>query len=313
MPTAYSYISRNKAWSIFLTLGFIIFLGLLGWIIGRLEDNGFNGLVLALLIASLMTIGAYLGGDRLALTVSRAQGPIAKQHNPYYYNLVENLTIAAGLPMPKLYLIDDPTINAFATGRDPKHASVAVTTGALENLANEELEGVLAHELAHIKNYDIRYLILILVMVNAVTLLARWFFYSGSFGGRRSGRNNAAGALALIGLVLLILSPLIAQLVRFAVSRKRELLADASGALLTRYPAGLAKALEKIKRANTQPLRSANEATAHLFLANPFGQRIGSVQRLFMTHPPIEDRIAALKTMAGERSDNDQETIKTST
>lgn len=301
MATAYNYISRNKTWSVLLTIGFIVFLGLLGWIIGTLEDNGISGLILALLIASAMTIGAFLGGDRLALAVSRARGPITKPDNPYYYNLVENLTIAAGLPMPKLYLIDDPTINAFATGRDPKHASVAVTTGALEKLANEELEGVLAHELSHIQNYDVRYMMIVLVLVNTVILLARWFFYSGSFGGRRSERGNAAGVLALVGIILLVLSPLIAQLVRFAISRRRELLADASGALMTRYPDGLAKALEKIKQANTQPLRSANEATAHLFLANPFGQRLSSVQRLFMTHPPIEERIAALRAMSGQR------------
>ncbi|MBI4092856.1 MAG: M48 family metallopeptidase [Candidatus Kerfeldbacteria bacterium] len=296
MPTTYDYISRNKLKSALLLTFFVLFVAGLGWIIGEFTDYGLGGLFLALLIALGMTLGGYYAGDRVALAVAGAKGPISKPDNAYLYNLVENLGMAAGTPMPKLYLITDPSINAFATGRDPKHASIAVTTGAIEKLANEELEGVLAHELSHIRNFDIRYLMLVLMLVNAVTLLARWFFYSGRFGGRRSS-DRGAGVLALIGIVLLILSPLIGQLVHFAVSRRRELLADASGALLTRYPEGLAKALEKIQSLNSRPLATANDATAHMFFTNPFGNSGRKLKRLFMTHPPIEERVRALRQM----------------
>jgi heat shock protein HtpX len=299
MPTTYDYISRNKTMSIALIIGFVLFIALLGWVIGEWTNYGIGGFILAIVIAIGMSVGGYYAGDKIALMVSRAKGPIEKKNNAYLYNMVENLCIASGTPMPKLYIMEDPTINAFATGRDPKHASIAVTTGAMEQLENEELEGVLAHELSHIRNFDVRYMMLILVLVNVVMLLARWMFYSGSFGGRRrDSQNNAGGIFALVGIVLLILSPIIAQLVRFAVSRKRESLADASGALLTRYPEGLARALEKIKSVNRQPLQSANEATQHLFFANPFGSTGRRIATLFSTHPPIDERIQALREMA---------------
>lgn len=298
MATTYDYIGANKRKSIVLMLAFVVFVIFLGWVIGRWTGDAGSMLVLASAVSLAMTLGGYFAGDKIALATSGAKGPITKEQNSYLWNLVENLGIAAGTPMPKLYVIQDPAINAFATGRDPKHASVAVTTGALEKLENEELEGVLAHELSHIRNYDVRYMMLILVLVNAVTLLARWFFWGGHSGRSNNDRNNGGNVFAIIGIVLLILSPIIAQLVQLAVSRRRELLADASGALLTRYPEGLARALEKIGQSNTSPMRQANDATAHLYFSNPFG-RTKKVSGLFMTHPPIEERVAALRHMGG--------------
>jgi len=234
------------------------------------------------------------------LWTNGAQGPIKKEDNPYVYRLVENLSITAGLPMPKIYLINDNAPNAFATGRDPQHASIAITTGIISLLENEELEGVIAHELSHIKNYDIRLMMVVIICVGIVSLLANWFLRFSFFGhNRRSskGGNGIGLALTLIGVALMILSPLVAKLIQLAVSRKREFLADASAVLLTRYPAGLAKALEKIS-AGAQPLQRANSATAHLFIANPFGNAKHSWRNLFSTHPPINERIATLRSIA---------------
>lgn len=299
MPTTYDYVAHNKTFSLLLIVGFTVLVGLLGWVIGEITDYGIGGLFAAVALAIIMAVGGYYGGDRLALAVASARGPITKEQQPYVYRLVENLSITAGLPMPKLYLINDPAINALATGRDPQHASVAVTTGAIEQLANEELEGVLAHELSHVKNYDVRLMMLVLVLVNVVMLLTRWFGYAGRFGGRRGDSRGSGNLLAIIGIVLLILAPIIAQLVRLAVSRRREFLADASGALLTRFPEGLARALEKIDRVNQAPIRGAGEATAHLYFDTPFGRHLSGLSKLFMTHPPINQRISALRAMGG--------------
>jgi len=298
MATTYDFIARNKTKSIVLVVFFVAFVALIGWVIGEVTDYGNGGLVLALVVAFVMTLIGYYSGDKVALMTSGAQGPLSHDQQEYLFHIVENLCIADGMPMPKVYLIPDQAINAFATGRDPKHASVAVTTGALELLDKQELEGVIAHELSHVKNYDIRYMMLVLMLVNVVALMTRWFFYAGRFGGRsRDDRGNAGSVLAIVGIVLLILSPIIATLVQFAVSRKRESLADASGALLTRYPEGLMRALQKIQQYNTRPMARANNATAHMFFANPFGSGKRSFSKLFMTHPPIEERIAALKAM----------------
>ncbi|MEK7211525.1 MAG: M48 family metallopeptidase, partial [Patescibacteria group bacterium] len=197
------------------------------------------------------------------------------------------------------YIIQDPGINAFATGRDPKHASVAITSGAMQSLEKQELEGVLAHELSHIKNYDIRLMMVVLVLVGLISLLANWMFRFRLFGGRRDDRESGqlGALLAIIGIVLMILSPIIAQLIQLAVSRRREYLADASGALLTRYPEGLARALEKISTQN-RPLAHANDATAHLYFSNPFGKTKSTMHRLFSTHPPVEERIKLLRQMS---------------
>ena len=281
--------------------GFIAVVILIGWIFSQLTDLGVSGVFLAAIISIVTALVGYFGGDRLALATAGAKGPIAKNDNPYLYRLVENLTIGAGLPLPKIYVIPEPAINAFATGRNPQHASIAVTAGAIEKLENEELEGVIAHELSHIKNYDILLMTVVIVLVGLIALLSDWFIRIQFWGGGRKNDSRSGGQiqviLLVVGLVLLILSPIIGKIIQLAVSRKREFLADAAGSLLTRYPEGLAKALEKIAAEN-MPLKKANNATAHLYLASPFGRTKHLMSKLFATHPPIEERIAALRKMA---------------
>lgn len=295
----YKQITSNKRKSILLVTIFIVFILLLGWLIGELTGYGYNALIIAIIVSLIMALFSYWGGDKVALFSAGAKGPIEKKDNPYVYRLVENLCITAGLPMPKIYIIPDPAPNAFATGRNPEHASVALTTGIIEKLENEELEGVIAHELSHIKNYDIRLMMLVIILVGIVALLSDWLLRFHFFSGRRNDREagQISAIFILAGIVLAILSPLIAQLIRLAVSRKREFLADADGALLTRYPEGLARALEKIS-AYKEPLRRANDATAHLYISNPFGEKTQKFfHKLFSTHPPIEERVKALRKM----------------
>ena len=258
-------------------------------------DTLYGGVWIAIIFSLFSTAISYFHGDKIALWTSGAK-PITQTDNPYLYRMVENLSITSGTPVPKIYIINDPAINAFATGRKPELASVAVTTGAIEKLANEELEGVLAHELSHVKNYDIRFMTLVAVLVGSISILSHIFLRSRFLFGRRSNdRGGDAGAIfMIIGIVLAILSPLIAELIKLAISRRREYLADASGSLLTRYPEGLASALEKIA-AEKMPMKQAPTATAHLFLANPFQGK--SLSKLFSTHPPIEERIKKLRTM----------------
>lgn len=288
-------ILANKRRSNFLMLFFIIFIIALGWIFGELTGSSYGGLIIALIISILMTLISYYSGDKIALAVSGAR-PIKKEDNPYVYRLVENLCITAGLPAPKIYIINDPAMNAFATGRDPEHSSIALTAGIIKNLENEELEGVIAHELSHIQNFDIRLMMIVIVLLGTITLLSDWLLRS-MFYGRRDDKEGAHYILVIVGLVLAILSPLIAKLIQLAISRKREFLADASGALLTRYPEGLARALEKIS-AEKQPLLRANHATAHLYISNPFAKSKGFINNLFSTHPLIAERVKALRGMA---------------
>lgn len=273
---------------------FIAFILFLGWLFGYLTESGYLGLMAAIIISLVMTLVSYYAGDKVALASSGAQ-EISHDENKYVFHLVENLCITAGLPMPKIYIIQDPNINAFATGRDPQHASIALTQGAIAKLTNEELEGVIAHELSHIKNYDIRLMMVVLVLVGVIALLADWLM-RGLF--HKSDDSKSAGLFIIIGIVLALLSPLIAELIKLAVSRRREYLADADGSLLTRYPQGLANALEKISIENVQPLKKATNATAHLYIANPFGQTKKFLSGLFSTHPPLEDRVAKLRGMA---------------
>ncbi|MBU0613061.1 M48 family metallopeptidase [Patescibacteria group bacterium] len=296
----YKQIDSNKRKSIILIVLFVVIIGLVGWVFGELTEMGYFGLILALIIAVLMSLYGYFSGDKVALWTSGAK-PITKEQNPYVYRMVENLSITAGIAMPKIHIISDPAINAFATGRDPEHASIAVTSGAIEKLENEELEGVLAHEMSHIKNYDIRLMTLVIICVGVIALLSNWFFRISFFGGRKSSRGGGQLQIIImvIGLVLLIFAPIIAQLIKLAVSRKREFLADASGALLTRYPAGLANALEKIEKVNVEPMLRANNSTAHLYISNPFGHKARKgLAKLFSTHPPVEERIKTLREMA---------------
>ena len=290
----YSQITANKRKTWFLIFSFVVVIVLLGWVFGAWAGNGRFGIITAVIIATIMTLVGYYKGDSVALSVSGAK-EIQKQDNPELYRLVENLCIASGLQTPKVFIIQDSSANAFATGRDPQHASVAVTTGLLQIMDKQELEGVLAHELSHIKNYDIRVMTIVVVLVGVIMLLSDWMLRSMFHSDRDS---KTAGILVLIGIVLAILSPLFAELIKLAVSRSREYLADASGALLTRYPEGLARALEKIA-IHDQPMKKANHATAHLFLANPFDPHVTKkFEHLFSTHPPIEERIVKLKKMA---------------
>ncbi len=294
----YKQIDSNKRKTVLLIAIFIIIIAGLGYLFGYLTEFGYWGLVAAIIISVLMSLFSYYKGDKVALWTAGAK-EIQKQDNPYAYRMVENLCITAGLPAPKVYIINDPAPNAFATGRDPKHASVALTTGIIDMLENEELEGVIAHELSHIKNYDIRIMTIVIILVGVIALLANWLLRARLFGfGKRDNRGGGRiGVILMIaGLILAILSPLIAQLIQLAVSRKREFLADADGALLTRYPEGLAGALEKIS-SYKQPLRKANDATAHMYIINPFAGTKKFMAKLFSTHPPVEKRIKALRKM----------------
>lgn len=292
----YTQITENKRKSFLLMLIFIAVIAGLAWIWSQYSGGGSAVVVIGIIFASLMSLFSFYAGDKVALMQSGAK-EIKKEDNPYVWRLVENLSITAGLPMPKVYIINDASMNAFATGRDPEHASVAMTTGIIKALENEELEGVLAHELSHIKNYDIRLMMVVIICIGVITLLSDWLLRSFIWGGRSSNDNNKGnGIIMIIGLVLAILSPLFARLIQLAISRKREFLADASGALLTRYPEGLASALEKISANNLQhPLRRTNKATAHLYFANPLPAV--KVKNLFSTHPPVAERIKALRNM----------------
>ena len=304
----YEQISRNKWKSAGLVAFFVAFIFLLVWFFEYVTGWGKGGLVLALVIAMGSAAIGYYSSDKIVLGISRAR-PAAKEEFPHLYHVVEGLAIAAGLPAPpKCYVIEDTAPNAFAAGRKPETAVICVTTGLLAKLDRVELEGVIAHEMSHIKNYDVRLQTLVVVMAGVVALLSDWmlrsFMWGGAGRGRRRGRSGGGGdagggVLILAGLALAVLSPLIATIIQLAVSRKREFLADASGAMLTRYPAGLASALRKIS-ADAEPLEAANKATAHLYIVNPLKNLKGGgggVNRLFSTHPPIEERIAALEKM----------------
>ena len=290
----YTHKSANiqKTWlliSLFLIL--IIFIG---WVVSLVFENPvilyiFVGFSLA------MNILAYWFSDKIALSIARAK-PVERRELPELYNIVENLSIAAGLPMPQLYIINEPQLNAFATGRNPKNSAVAVTTGALQRLNRTELEGVLAHELSHIGNRDILVSTIAVVLSGVIAMIADIFLRMMFWG--RGNRREGGALILLAAIAAAILAPFAAMLLRLAVSRKREFLADASGALLTRYPEGLASALEKIGN-DSNLMRSASDATAHLYISNPFRgkERASWFVRLFMTHPPIEDRIRVLRGM----------------
>lgn len=292
----YEQISSNKKMTWFLISLFSIVIVLLGWAFGAWMGDSFSGIFLATIVSVVMTLIGFYKGDSVALATSGAK-MIEKSDNPELYRLVENLSIAAGLPTPKIYIMQDSAMNAFATGRDPEHASIAVTTGLLQALDKQELEGVLAHELSHIGNYDIRVMTIVVVLVGVILLLSDWMTRSFFFGrGNRDNDNNSnAGIMLVIGIILAILSPIFAELIKLAISRQREYLADASAGLLTRYPQGLIGALEKIA-SQDQPMSRANHATAHLFLANPFDPHVTKkFEQMFSTHPPIEERIKRLK------------------
>lgn len=295
----YDHIAANKrkTWFLIILVAGII-IGL-SWLYGYIQGvDPISTIIIGTVIASVHALISYFFSDKIALATSGAK-PIKKQDAPELWNMVENLCIASGQPVPAIYIINDESPNAFATGRDPEHASIAFTTGILRLLDKQELEGVTAHELSHIKNYDIRVMTIVVVLVGAIMLLADIMLRTMYFGRRDDDRGNAAAILAVVGFVLAILSPIFAQLLQLAVSRSREYLADASGALLTRYPEGLASALEKISM-GARPMAKANHATAHLFIANPFGgdrNRRATLTSLFSTHPPIAERVRRLRDM----------------
>lgn len=296
---AYTEVSKNKAYSVLLIFIFLIIIIGFGFVASQYYGSPAL-LLLAVVFSSVSALISYFFSDKITLALSEAKEIDLNVHQQLY-QIVENLCITAGLPMPRVYVIDDTAINAFATGRNPKNAVVCVTTGALSRLNQSELEGVLAHELSHIGNYDIRFMTLVVVLVGSITLLADWMLRASIFGGRRRDSENGGNIFLIVGIVLAILSPIVAMLIQLAVSRKREYLADASGALLTRYPEGLASALEKIA-ADSEALEVANKATAHLYIASPFknaseGKEPGWLSSLFNTHPPVKDRIKRLREM----------------
>jgi heat shock protein HtpX len=293
MATIYTHQDSNiaKTW-VLMTLFFCAVIAL-GWFFGyTLREPAI--LPFAVILAVVMNVGSYWFSDKLVVSMAGATPADESQYGELH-NLVENLAITAGLPKPKIYIINDPAPNAFATGRNKEHAVVAVTTGLLALLNRTELEGVIAHELSHIGNRDMLLSTVAVVLVGFVTLLSDFFLRSSRAVGGGDRDNKAGGAFIIVGVVLALLSPLIATLMQLAISRKREFLADASGALLTRYPEGLASALQKIS-AYGAPMRRANNATAHLFIANPFGPKgvRGAIANLFSTHPPVEARVKAL-------------------
>lgn len=292
--TLYTQSDKNTKLTWIYISGFLVFVIGVGYVFAGAMGNSAI-LYGAVIFAILMSFGSYWWSDKIVLAMSGAK-EVTHDNARELYHLVENLCITAGLPIPKIYIIEDSAMNAFATGRDPQHGVICFTTGILNRLEKVELEGVIAHELSHIGNRDILLSTVVVVMVGFVTLLADWFRHWAFFGGKSDDRDRGQlGVILMIAaIVLSILAPIAAMLMQLAISRKREFLADADGALLTRYPEGLARALEKIST-DTEPLEAANRATAHLFIANPFkGKKVSS---LFMTHPPIEERIKALRGM----------------
>lgn len=290
---------KNKIRSWLLISIFIILIGVLGSVIGLIYDNFYIGLALALVFASMYSLIGFYSGNQMILSMTGAKEAIRKEY-PYLINTVEGLAIAANIPPPKTYIIEDSALNAFATGRDPRHASITVTTGLLKAMNRQELEGVVAHEMSHIRNYDIRLMMLVAVLVGIVTLLSDFLLRSFLWGGKGGRRDSKLGNIGLIliiaGFLLAILTPIIGQLVHLAISRKREYLADSDAAILTRYPPGLASALKKIAKDPDPLVDTANRATAHLFISTPFRES-SFITNLFSTHPPIKERISILESM----------------
>ena len=290
----YGQIASNKRKTIFLIFGFLVFAVIFGYIISLFFDFGLFGLGIFLIIFGIITYISYYNSDKMVLSLSHAK-PVKKEEYPQFYSIVENLSIGLGQAMPKVYVINDSGMNAFATGRDPAHSAVAATTGLLQTLDKQELEGVMAHELSHVRNYDIRLMSLVTVLAGSIAIISDFFLRSLLWGGGDSDRKSN-GMLIVIALVAAILAPIAAGLIQLSVSRNREYLADASGALLTRYPEGLASALEKISK--HPQVKNSSHATAHMFIENPFGEKAKDFfSNLYSTHPPAQERIKRLRAM----------------
>lgn len=293
MATLYNQYDKNSrlTW-VYLTLFLVLVIGVGYVFAGAMQSSAI--LYVAVAFSVLTSVASYWWSDKIVLSMSGAKELTFESHKEIY-RLVENLAITAGLPIPRIYVIKDTALNAFATGRDPKHGVICLTTGIIARLEKAELEGVIAHELSHIGNRDTLISTVVVILVGFVALLADWFRHWAWFGGNRDNdQSRSNGIFLIVAIILSILAPLAAMLIQLAISRKREFLADASGALLTRYPDALASALEKIS-GDAEPLEAANRATAHLYISNPFKGK--NVAKLFMTHPPIEERIAALRGM----------------
>ena len=300
----FELIRANQRKSVALVAGFVVFLALVGAAVGVLIGYGLVGTLVALVFSAIMAFTSYWKADAIALAVSRAH-PADPQEYQRLHNLVEGLCIASGLPKPRVYVVDDPAPNAFATGRNPRHAAIAVTTGLLEKMDRVELEGVLAHELSHIRNYDILVSTLAVTLVGSIALLSdiaiRMMWWNGGRVRRDGDRGDGNNPLAFVGFALLIVAPLVAKIMQATISRKRETLADVSACQMTRYPPGLISALEKL-RDDTTVTHSASTATAHLWIEQPMSGvgdqgRLGGVHRMFDTHPPLEERIALLREL----------------
>ncbi len=297
-------IAVNRRNSLFLIVCFLAFVTVFGYVIGYawIGDpvGALFGLALAFVAGIISGLATYYGGDRMVLAASRAK-EVTHEEAPVLFNVVEEMAIAGGLPMPKVYIIEDSAPNAFATGRDPEHASVAVTSGLLNKLNRDELQGVIAHEMSHVGNYDIRYAMLVGILVGMTVLISDFFLRGLWFGGGRGGRREGGGGniqliMLIIAIVLAILAPLFARLLQLSISRQREYLADATAVQLTRNPKGLADALQKIS-GDREVLEVANRATAHLYIVNPIKRFEKRSKGLFSTHPPIEERIMVLRAM----------------
>ena len=292
-------IRKNKIRSWILIFIFVVIIANLGAAIGFIYGSLVLGIIFSVILSLFYISFSYFSGDKAILRTAGAK-EVTKKEYPYLFHLTDGLSVSAGLPKPKAYVIEDSALNAFATGRDPEHASITVTTGLLKKMNRQELEGVIAHEMSHIKNYDVRFMMLVVMLAGVITLLSdfmlRSFFYSGK-GNSDSKKGKAFGVLILVAVLLAILSPIIGELIRLSISRKREFLADANAAVLTRYPPGLASALRKIAKDPDPLVDKANKATAHLFISTPFRKENKFVSGMFLTHPPIEERIKKLQEM----------------
>lgn len=291
----YSAIAANKRNTVIIMAVFVGLVGAVGWAVSYVYgDRSLAYWIIG--VAAVYALIQYFAASKLALAMNGAE-EIQKQDNPRFYRIVENLTIATGMPMPKVYIIDDPAPNAMATGRDPQHAVVAATTGILELMNDRELEAVMAHEMSHVRNYDVRVSMIAFGLVSAIGILSDIALRMMFFGGNRRNNDNNNPAMLVIGIILIILAPIIAAMIQLAISRQREYLADASGVMTTRDSEGLADALEKLMQYG-RPMKRQNTASAHLFISNPL--RPGMFSRLFSTHPPLQDRIARLRQNAGK-------------
>jgi len=302
--THYQLVASNKRRSTMIVLFFIAFIVGAAYLMTYAFGYDLSVVGITFIFSGIISFTSYWWSDKIILAISNAR-PATREEFFDYYTTIENLVLSQRLPTPKLYVIDDSAMNAFATGRDPDHAVICVTTGLLSRLNRAEIEGVVAHELAHVKNFDIRLMSIVAVLVGLISLLADWLLRMSRFGGNKKRSNNNKGSgqlqaiLVIAGLLLALLSPIIAQLIQLAISRRREFLADASGIGMTKNPEGLARALEKIST-DREPLEAANKATAHLYIANPLKNRhgaIGMFAGLFNTHPPVEERIQNLRTL----------------